>query len=80
METVTTLIAKEPQNVQFPNTCFTYSDIKYSLWKEVESKCVCVCVCVLGVGEVLWSGSNNKQLSLLLFIIICLYCYCSFRM
>jgi len=53
METVTTLIAKEPQNVQFPNTCFTYSDIKYSLWKEVESKCVCVCVCVLGVGEVL---------------------------
>lgn len=44
METVTTLIAKEPQNVQFPNTCFTYSNIKYSLWKEVESKCVCVCV------------------------------------
>jgi hypothetical protein len=25
METAATLFAKEPQNFQFPNTCFTYS-------------------------------------------------------
>jgi hypothetical protein len=67
METVTTLIAKEPQNVQFPNTCFTYSHIKYSLWKEVESKCVCVCE----GGGGLWSGSNIEQV-LLLLIHVCI--------
>jgi hypothetical protein len=45
MEIVSPLIAKESQNIQLSNTCFTYSHIKYSLQKEVESK-LCVCVCV----------------------------------
>ena len=72
METVTTLIAKEPQNVQFPNPCFTYSHIQYSLWKKVESKCVCY-----GEGKCFDQG---QIISIIIIIIICLYCYCSFRM